>query len=82
MIFVAVMHIVVQILVECLSFHLSVVIGDGDNLMFGKLHSTSLVYINMSTAHTNHTFVLVKHRVDGGGIGLGASSQKEYLGIG
>ena len=49
--------------------------------MLGELYSTSLVYVDMTAANTNHTLVLIQHRVDGGGIGLGTASQKENLGI-
>ena len=78
---VAVVHIVVEILVECLGFHLTIIIGNGYDFVLGELYSTSLVYVDMTAANTNHTLVLIQHRVDGGGIGLGTASQKENLGI-
>ena len=72
-IFIAIVHIVVEILVESLSLHLSVVVGDGDDFMLSKLHSTGLVYINVSAANTDYTLVLIQHRVDGGGVSLRAA---------
>jgi hypothetical protein len=38
--------------------------------------------VDMARTHTDDTFILIEHRVDGGGIGLGASCEEEYLGIG
>ena len=82
MVLIAVVHVIVEVFVECGGFHLPVSIGDGDDLMFRELHGSGLMDVDMTTAHTNHTLVLVKHRVDGGGIGLGATRQEENLGIG
>ena len=82
MVAVAVVHIVVEILVERLSLHLTERVGNGDNLMFGKLNGTSLMDVDMTRAHTDDTFVLVEHGVNGGGISLRATRQEEYLGIG
>ena len=82
MIFVAVVHIVVEIFVECGSLHLPVGIWDGDDFMLRKLHSPSLMDVDMTAAHTNDALILIEHRVDGGGVGLGASRQEEDLGIG
>ena len=82
MVFIAVVHVVVEIFVERGGFHLPVGVGNGDDLMLGELHSASLMDIDMAAAHTDDTLILVEHRVYGGGIGLGAARQEEYLGIG
>ena len=82
MILVTIVHIVVEILIERLCFHFSVIVGNGDNLMLGKLNGTSLVYIDMTTTYADNSLVLIQHRVDGGSIGLGATCKEEYLGIG
>ena len=49
--------------------------------MLRKLDGTGLMDIDMTTAYTDNTLILVEHRVDGRGIGLSAASQKEDLGI-
>ena len=79
---VAIVHEVVQVFVERLGFHLPVVVSDGDDFVFRKFYGTSLVDIDMSTSDTDDTLVLVEHGVDGGGIGLCATRQEKYLGIG
>ena len=79
---IAVVHVVIEVFVECGGFHLSVGVGDGDDLMLRELHGSGLMDVDMTTAHTDNTFILVEHRVDGGGIGLGATCQEEDLGIG
>ena len=38
--------------------------------------------IDMTAAHTDDTLILIKHRVDGGGVGLGTTGEEENLGIG
>ena len=81
-VFIAVVHVVVEVFVERGSFHLPVSIGNGDDLMLSKLHCSGLMDIDMATAHANDTLILVKHRVNGSGIGLGTTRQEEYLGIG
>ena len=50
--------------------------------MLRKLYGTCLMNIDVTCADTNNALVLIKHRVDGGGIGLRTSSEKEYLCIG
>ena len=82
MVFIAVVHVVVEIFVERGGFHLPVGVGNGDDLMFRELHGAGFMDIDMAAAHTDNTFILVEHRVDGGGIGLGAARQEEDLGIG
>ena len=82
MVLVAIVHIVIQILIQSLGFHLAVVVGYGYDLVLCKLHRTSLVHVDMTAAHAYYAFILIQHRVDGGGIGLCASGQEEYLCIG
>ena len=82
MILVAVVHIVVQVLVEHAGLHLAEGISDGDDLMLGELDGTGLVDVDMTRAHTDDTLVLIEHRVDGGSVGLGTSRQEEYLRVG
>ena len=82
MVLIAIVHVVIEILVERLGLHLSVGVGNGNDFVFCKLHGTCLVNINMSTTHTNHTLILIEHRVNGSGVGLGSASQKEYLRVG
>ena len=50
--------------------------------MFCKLYGSSLVDVDVTAAHTDHTLILVEHGVNGGGVGLRAARQEEYLGIG
>ena len=82
MILVAVVHIVVEIFVERRSLHLAIGIRDGDDLMLRKLDGSCLMDIDVTRPHTDNSLVLIKHRVDGGGVGLGASGEEEYLRIG
>ena len=70
---IAVMHKVVQVFVKYLWIHLTVITWQGDNLMLGELYSTSFMYIDMSCLYTNHSFILIEHGVNGGGVGLGTS---------
>ena len=81
-ILVAVVHIVIEVFIEYSCLHLPVRIGQGDDLMLCELHSSGLVDIDMTAAHTDDTFILIEHGVDGGGVGLGATSEEEDLGIG
>ena len=79
MITIAVVVEVVKIFVEGLSLHLTQRIRNGYNLVLGKLNGTGFMNVDMSRPHTDDTLVLIKHRVDGGSIGLCASCQEEYL---
>ena len=81
-ILVAVVHIIVEVFVECGGLHLAVRIRDGDDLMFRELHGAGLMHVDMAAAYADHTLILVKHRVYGSGIGLCAACQEEYLRIG
>ena len=81
-ILVSVVHIVVEVFFEHCRLHLSIGIGEGDDLMLRKLHGTRLMDIDMTTAHTDDALVLIEHRVDGGGVGLGTAGEEENLGIG
>ena len=49
--------------------------------MLRKLHGTRLMNIDMTAAHADDTLILIEHGVDGGGVGLGAASEEENLGI-
>ena len=82
MILVAVVHIVVEILVECRCFHLPVLVWDGDDFVLCELHGAGLMHVDMAAAYADHTLILVKHRVDGCGVGLCAACQEEYLRVG
>ena len=82
MIPVAVVHVVIEVFVECGGRHLPVRIGDGDDLVLCEFHRSRLMDIDMATGHADHALILVKHRVDGGGVGLGTSRQEENLCIG
>ena len=81
-ILVAIVHIVVEVLVECLCLHLTVIVGDGDDFMLGKLYSTCFMHVDMTATHTDNTLVLVQHRVDGSGVSLSTAGEEEYLSIG
>ncbi len=59
MVFIAVVHIVVEVFVECGGFHLPVGVGDGDDLMLGELHGSGFMDIDMTTAHTDDTLILI-----------------------
>ncbi len=50
--------------------------------MLCELHGTGLMDIDMTAAHTDDTFVLIEHGVDGGGVSLGATGEEKNLGIG
>ena len=82
MILVAVVHVVIEVFVEHSRLHLPVSIGQGDDLVFRKLHSSGLVDVDMTATYTDDTLILIEHRVDGGGVGLGATGEKEDLSIG
>ena len=82
MIPVTVGHEVVEVFLQHTGFHLTVVVRKGDNLVFRKLYSTRLVYVDMSCAHTDDALILIEHRVDCSGIGLRTSCEEEYLRIG
>ena len=82
MILIAVVHIVVEILVEHLGLHLSRCVRKGDDLMLRKLHGTSFVNVDMACSYADDTLILIEHRVDGRGISLCSSCQEENLGIG
>ena len=82
MVAVAVVAEIVQILVEPLGGHLAHHVGNSDNFVLGKLDGPRLMDIDMAGANTDDAFVLIEHGVDGGGIGLRTTRQKEYLCIG
>ena len=48
MVLVAIVHIVIKIFVEYLGLHLPVGLGQGDNLVFCKLHGASLVDVDVA----------------------------------
>ena len=48
MILIAVVHIVVEILIQRLGLHFAISIGNGNDLVLRKLHSTSLVHIDVA----------------------------------
>ena len=50
--------------------------------MLRKLDGTSLVDVDMTRADADDALVLVEHGVDGGGVGLRAARQEEYLRVG
>ena len=50
--------------------------------MLCELHGTSLMNVDVTAPHTDDTFILIEHGIDGGSVGLGATGQKEYLGVG
>ena len=50
--------------------------------MLRELDGSCLMDIDVTRPHTNDSLVLIEHRVDGGGVGLGASGEEEYLRIG
>ena len=79
---VAVVVEIVQILLECLGFHLAVNVGQGDNLVFGKLDCTCLMHIDMSGIDSYHSLVLIEQRVDDGGVGLCTAREEEDVGFG
>ena len=79
---VAVVHEVVQILVERLGIHLAQFARQRDDLVLGELYGTGLMDVDMTCVYTDDTLILIEHGVDGGGIGLRAARQEKYLGIG
>ena len=82
MVFVAVVHIVIKVFVEYLGFQFTIGVGQSDDLVLSELHGTGLMNVDMAAAHADDTLILVEHRVDGRGIGLGAAREEENLGIG
>jgi len=48
MVFVAVVHVVVEVFVEHAGLHLAQGVGDGDDLMLRKLHGTGLVDVDVA----------------------------------
>ena len=48
MVLVAVVHIVVEVFVEHLRLHLTLCVGQGDDLMLRELHGTGLVHVDMA----------------------------------
>ena len=80
---VAVMHEVVEVFVEYADVHLAVaLLGQRDDFVLGELHGAGFVDVDMARVDTDDALVLVEHRVDGGGVGLGAARQEEHLGVG
>ena len=79
---VAVVHEVVQILVQCLGTHLALILGQRNDLVLRKLNGSSLVDVDMATADADDALILIEHGINGGSIGLRASRQEENLGIG
>ena len=62
--------------------HLAIVRGQGEHLVAVSLDGARLVYVDMARFHGHHALVGAQHRVDDGGVGLGAADEEENLGFG
>ena len=80
-IFIAVVHIVVEVFVEHLGLQFPICVREGDDLVLREFHGASLVHVDMTAADTDNTLILIEHRIDGSGIGLRTSRQEKDLRI-
>lgn len=75
------MQEVVEIIVQGLRVHLSILFFDGNDLVFGELYRARLMRIDVPGLHADHAFVGVQDGIDDGCVGLCAPREEEYLGF-
>ena len=80
---IAVVVVVVEVTIENRGGKLAVAgVREGDDFVLGELDGTGFVDVDVAGGDAEDAFVLIEHGVDGGGVGLGAASEEEDLGVG